>query len=420
MNSPKPLQVNPIKLSAPMGAHLATLGVDGCMPVMHGAQGCSNFSKVLFTRHFNEPIAVCSTAVNDITAIMDGGKEIAEAVKNISTKVNPEIIAIISTGLTETKGDDMTNAAKQLPTKAFFVSTPDYIGGLEDGFAKTQEALIDSLIEATEEIDCSMATILPNVNLSPIEVEKLKEFINDFGFIAYALPDLSGALDGHLGEKQGQVAQGGISSNTISNLGKSSVVISVGASTMKAAKTLQKKNPNIKHINIPSVHGLLNTDKLAKELMQIKDLKPPKSLRRWRERLQDMYLDSHFEIGKARIAIALETDEAYGIASILKDVGAKINLIVTTQKSGHDFSSLAKEHKIGDLEDIENQVEDFDLLITNSHGKAIARRHHKAILLRGFPNYDEIGVGIKNDILYEGGCYLLKEVAKTLRENHEH
>lgn len=420
MSSPKPLQVNPIKLSAPMGAHLAMLGVDACMPVIHGAQGCSNYSKVLFTRHFNEPIAVCSTAVNDITAIMDGGKEIAEAVKNISTKVDPEIIAIISTGLTETKGDDMANAAKQLPTQAVFVSTPDYIGGLEDGFAKAQIALIEELIAPSSETDCSMVTLLPNVNTSPIEVEKLKEFTNDFGFIAYALPDLSNSLDGHLGKKQGQVAQGGIKKETIESLGRSSLVISIGKSPVKAAQTLQKKNPNIKHINIPSVYGLLNTDKLAKELIAIKDVKPPKSLRRWRERLQDIYLDSHFEIGKARVAIALEADEAYGIAGILKDVGASINLIVTSQKSTHDFTGLTKEHKIGDLEDVEKAVDDFDLLITASHGKAIAKKHHKALLLRGFPNYDEIGVGIKNDILYEGGCYFLKEVAKTLREKHEH
>ena len=35
----KPLQVNPIKLSQPMGATLAFLGVANCLPLMHGAQG---------------------------------------------------------------------------------------------------------------------------------------------------------------------------------------------------------------------------------------------------------------------------------------------------------------------------------------------------------------------------------------------
>jgi nitrogenase molybdenum-iron protein NifN len=415
-SSPKPLQVNPIKLSAPMGAHLAMLGVDSVMPVIHGAQGCSNYSKVLFTRHFNEPIAVCSTAVNDVTAIMDGGKEIAEAVKNISSKVNPALIAIISTGLTETKGDDIANAAKQLEHEAIYVHTPDYHGGLEFGFAEAQKSIIEQLVEKCSTSDCSIATILPNVNISPIEVEKLKEFVNNFGFLAYALPDISTALDGHLGKKQGQVAQGGIKKDDIKNLAKSSIVISVGDSTKRSAKALMKKNPNIKHIHLDSVHGLESTDKLASMLINIKNIKPPKTLRRWRERLQDIYLDSHFLLGKTKVAIALEADEAYGVAKILGEVGASVEYVFTPTKSHLIFDSVAKNHALGDLEDLEKVASDVDILITNSHGKRIAKTAHKPLLLRGFPDYDSIGVGLKNDILYEGGCYLLKSIVSSLKE----
>jgi 3-methylcrotonyl-CoA carboxylase beta subunit len=56
-----------------MGATLAFLGVKNCMPLMHGAQGCASFTKVFFTRHFNDPIAIQTTAVNDITAEDLGG-----------------------------------------------------------------------------------------------------------------------------------------------------------------------------------------------------------------------------------------------------------------------------------------------------------------------------------------------------------
>ncbi|MGB5868320.1 MAG: nitrogenase component 1, partial [Arcobacteraceae bacterium] len=84
----KPLQINPIKLSQPMGALLCFLGIKNCMPLMHGAQGCASFSKVFFTRHFNDPIAIQTTAVNDITAVIDGGDySISEAIKNITKKV---------------------------------------------------------------------------------------------------------------------------------------------------------------------------------------------------------------------------------------------------------------------------------------------------------------------------------------------
>ena len=91
--SAKPLQLNPIKLSQPMGAMLCFLGIKNCMPLMHGAQGCASFSKVFFTRHFNDPIAVQTTAVNDITAVIDGGDyAISESIKNITKKVSEKSI----------------------------------------------------------------------------------------------------------------------------------------------------------------------------------------------------------------------------------------------------------------------------------------------------------------------------------------
>jgi len=114
----KPLQINPIKLSQPMGAMLFFLGVKNTMPLMHGAQGCASFSKVFFTRHFSDPIAVQTTAVNDITAVIDGGDySISEAVKNITKKVKPDLVGLFTTGMTETKGDDIKGATYLLKDK---------------------------------------------------------------------------------------------------------------------------------------------------------------------------------------------------------------------------------------------------------------------------------------------------------------
>ena len=52
----KALSTNPLKSSAPLGAALAYLGVDGGMPIFHGSQGCTAFALVLAVRHFREPI----------------------------------------------------------------------------------------------------------------------------------------------------------------------------------------------------------------------------------------------------------------------------------------------------------------------------------------------------------------------------
>ena len=130
--SSKPLQLNPIKLSQPMGAMLCFLGIKNCMPLMHGAQGCASFSKVFFTRHFNDPIAVQTTAVNDITAVIDGGDyAISESIKNITKKVKPELVGLFTTGLTETKGDDIKGACTLVADvqQMVYVNTA-YIGEL--------------------------------------------------------------------------------------------------------------------------------------------------------------------------------------------------------------------------------------------------------------------------------------------------
>ena len=177
----KPLQLNPIKLSQPMGAMLCFLGVKNCMPLMHGAQGCASFSKVFFTRHFNDPIAIQTTAVNDITAVIDGGDyAISESIKNITKKVKPDLVGLFTTGLTETKGDDIKGACSLVQDiqPIVYVNTPDFEGSLESGFAKSVEALIDQLVVSQTNTYLQKVVIIPNVNLKPIEVEKLKDTIS--------------------------------------------------------------------------------------------------------------------------------------------------------------------------------------------------------------------------------------------------
>jgi nitrogenase molybdenum-iron protein NifN len=174
----KPLQINPIKLSQPMGALLCFLGIKDTMPLMHGAQGCASFSKVFFTRHFSDPIAVQTTAVNDLTAVIDGGEySIGEAIKNITKKVQPELVGLFTTGMTETKGDDVKGVTYLLrdEQQMVYVNTPDFEGGLESGFAKSIEAIVEQLVEERTTINSQKALLIPNANLTPLEVEKIKE-----------------------------------------------------------------------------------------------------------------------------------------------------------------------------------------------------------------------------------------------------
>jgi nitrogenase molybdenum-iron protein NifN len=417
----KPLQINPIKLSPPMGATLAFLGVDRCMPLMHGAQGCTSFTKVFFTRHFSEPIAIQTTAVTDVTAILDGGDyNIVESVKNITRKVTPDLVGLFTTGLTETKGDDVRGIAAQIDFPLVHVNTADYEGGLESGWALATKAMIEQLVVPAGAVEMNRVAILPHVSLQAIEVEKVKQFIEKFGFEVDALPDVSTSLDGHLGEKQAALSSGGIDIETIRSLGEAGTVITIGDSMLSCAMALQLKNQGMVHRHFPHLNGLAATDALAEFLLKLSGrTQPHPSIIRWRQRLQDAMLDSHFSLGQTRFLLTGEPDQLAGYAEALAEAGGRIEAVIAGGKSKHLEAIEAKKVIVGDLGDAEQMRDDYDLVIGNCHCEALAHRLHKGLMLRGYPNWEQIGHQLKNDVLYEGGCYLLFEAANTATEFRE-
>ena len=411
----KPLQVNPFKLSQPMGATLAFLGIDRCMPLMHGGQGCTSFTKVFFTRHFCEPIAIQTSAVTDAIAVLDGGDfSIVESVKNITRKVSPSVIGLHTTGLPETKGDDIHGVARQIGFPMVTVNTPDYEGGFESGWALTCRAMIEQLVEPAGYVNDNKLILLPHASMQPIEVEKIKDFIESFGFNVFALPDLSTSLDGHLGEKQAALSSGGITLEEIRSLGDAGLVISVGDSMQGCAVALQEKNAEMRHHHFAHLHGLEASDSLVEILLEETGFSgPPLPVARWRLRLQDAMLDSHFSLGQTRFMVAAEPDQLAGICQSLYDAGGKVTLAISTVDSTQLDKIIADQVIVGDLEDAEEMTDDYDVMIGNVHCEAIAHRQRKGLLLRGFPNWEQVGNSLKNDVLYEGGSYFLFEAANT-------
>lgn len=94
----KSASTNPLKMSPPLGAAMAYLGVDGCLPLFHGSQGCTAFALVLLVRHFKEAIPFQTTAMNEVTTILGGMDNVEQAVLNIHKRAKPKVIGICSTG----------------------------------------------------------------------------------------------------------------------------------------------------------------------------------------------------------------------------------------------------------------------------------------------------------------------------------
>jgi len=418
----KPLQVNPIKHSQPMGAALAFMGIRNCLPLMHASQGCASYTKVFYTRHFNEPIAMYNTSVSDITAVLDGGDySILMAIENITKKnktLQPELIGLHTTGLTETKGDDVRAVGMHIEIPYCYVNTPDYEGGMESGWALTAKALIDQLTEPATELKPHKLLLLPHVSMQPVEVEKVKECCESFGFETYALPDLSTSLDGYLSEGQGKLGTGAIGVDDIRALADAATVITIGRSMKVAAAALLAKNPAITHLHFDHLMGQDINDAFIGALMEIRHIEPTPLVKRWRGRLQDAMLDSHFLIGSSHFVVTGEPDMCSGICALLRSVGGTVDAVVATTYSPVLEGIEAGTVFVGDLEDAKPHFAAADLVISNFHAERILhmqKDRHTGLVLRGFPNYEELGNQLKNDQLYEGSTYFLFEIANALR-----
>ncbi len=94
-------------MNQPLGAAYAFMGLESCMPLMHGSQGCTTFGLVLLARHFNEGIPLQTTAMNETSTFTGGPDHIGKAVLNIHQRARPALIGICTTGLTGTRGDEV-------------------------------------------------------------------------------------------------------------------------------------------------------------------------------------------------------------------------------------------------------------------------------------------------------------------------
>ena len=238
--SKKACAVNPLKISQPIGGALAFMGLRGAMPLLHGSQGCTSFGLVLFVRHFKEAIPLQTTAMSEVATILGGFENVEQAVLNIFNRTRPEIIGICSTGVTETKGDDVEGYIRLIRERnpqlgklpLVYVATPDFKDAFQDGWEKAVTKMVETLVEAPGAVaprDPKRVNVLPGCHLTPGDLDELRAIIEDFGLVPSFLPDLAGSLDGHIPDEFIPTTIGGIGVEEVAAMGCASWTIAIGA-----------------------------------------------------------------------------------------------------------------------------------------------------------------------------------------------
>jgi nitrogenase molybdenum-iron protein NifN len=427
----KSCAVNPLKMSQPIGAALAFMGLRGCMPLLHGSQGCTSFGLVLFVRHFKEAIPMQTTAMSEVATVLGGYENVEQAVLNIIKRAKPEIIGIASTGVTETKGDDVdgyiTLIRKNHPELAEFpivyVSTPDFKDAFQDGWEKAVTRLVEELVKAPvnpARRDATAVNVLPGSHLTPGDIDELRAIIEDFGLEPTFLPDIGGSLDGHIPDDFTPTTIGGVGVNEVATMGNAGWTIAIGAQMRPAAEAMQKKT-GIPYRLFERLCGLAANDELMAFLTEISGRPAPMKYRRQRGQLVDAMLDGHFHIGGRKLAIGAEPDLLYDVGSFLHEMGAQIESAVTTTQSPVLEKMPAEEVLIGDLEDLEMQAKakGCNLLVTHSHGRQAAARLNIPYYRLGIPQFDRLGAGHQLSVGYRGTRDLIFHVANLIIADHE-
>jgi nitrogenase molybdenum-cofactor synthesis protein NifE len=416
----KDVLIDPLKHSQSIGAAIAFQGAHKALPVIHGAQGCNFLAKVLLTKHFRDPVALVSTKLFTEDVVLGSEGNIIRLIEGIIEKSKPDVIGVVTTGLSEIKGDDAAAAVKELNThhgagSVVHVSTPDYEGGLETGYAKAVQALLGLIGPVETDAERlrrpgagKQINILVGSHLTPADFTELKAIVESFGLRPIILPDLS-ALDG---SRQGfsPLATGGTSVDRIKAMGASEFTLAIGPSMETPANYLKERS-GIEYKIIESIGGLNDTDIFLETLSMLSGMPVPSYLERQRRILIDGMRDAHFYYGNRKVCLALEADLAVQTSRWLEEMGAIPKLAVLPSDTPAADRIRAERTVVGDLHSIEGE---FDLMISNSHAEDTAKRLGIPLYQTGFPIFKVLGNTSEITIGYRGTLALVNALGNLL------
>lgn len=424
-----PLVTQPLKTSPATGATLASLGINRCIPLLHGSQGCGAFAKVYLIQHLREPIPLQNTAIDQVSAVMGGDDNLFEALKTLCNKEAPQIITVMTSGLTEMQGTDTFRVIADFrlrhpefaATRIVNMSTPDFNGSMQTGFASCVDALVRQLVQppSGKQRVRKQLNVLCSVGMTSADIETLKRYLEAFELDAVLVPDLSLSLDGHLGDDDfSPTSTGGTSVLEIEQMSDSAATLVLGRSLLSTATWLQQRF-NIPIIECDMGMGINSMDALVMQLAKLSGRPIPSWINRARRRLQDAMLDCHFVLSNESVGMALEPDLVIGYSTLLSEMGIKQPRIVTTV----DMAGLAEldagEVIIGDIHRLSQTASRLRLVISNSHAAAVFEPH-TPVLRAGYPCHDQFGNMDMHQFGYEGSRERLFALANlVLRHHHD-
>ncbi len=437
INERKALTVNPAKTCQPIGAMYAALGIHSCLPHSHGSQGCCAYHRSTLTRHYKEPVMAATSSFTEGASVFGGQANLVQAIDNIFTIYEPEVIAVHTTCLSETIGDDIPQIVRKaeadgkIPRGKYVihVNTPSYVGTHVTGFAGMTKAMVDYFAQSNGK-KIEQINIVPGY-VEPSDMEEIKRIAGMMGVNTVMFPDTSRVLNRPQTGKYEMFPKGGVTVEALTTIGDSLATIALGRlASGPAARALDTKcHVPCELLDLPI--GFKATDRFVDTLRKTAGINVPEALNEERGQLLDIVTDMHQYFYGKKVALAGDPDHLVALTEFLVSIDMwPIHIVTGT--SGKKFESRIHDltrdvpHPVnvrapGDLFLLHQWIknEPVDLLMGNTYMKYIARDEDIPLVRYGFPILDRIGHSYFPTVGYRGGMRLLEKILDAILERQD-
>ncbi len=433
----KALTINPAKTCQPIGAMYAALGIHGCLPHSHGSQGCCAYHRSTLTRHYKEPVMAATSSFTEGASVFGGQANLVQAIDNIFTIYDPEVIAVHTTCLSETIGDDIPQIAGKaqadgkIPAGKYVIhaNTPSYTGSHVTGFASMTRAMVDYFARSSGQRS-DRINIIPGY-VEPSDMEEIRRIAVEMGVRIILFPDTSNVLNRPQTGRYEMFPKGGVTVEELMSTGDSRTTLALGRlASGSAARALdtQCKVP-CEILDLPI--GLNATDAFVDALRKAAAVSVPDTITTERGRMLDIITDMHQYFYGKKVALTGDPDQLVSLSEFLVSIDMQ-PIHIVTGTPGKKFETRIREitgevpHRVnigapGDMFLFHQWIKNdpVDLLMGNSYVKYIARDEDIPFVRFGFPITDRIGHSYFPTVGYRGGMRLLEKILDALLDRKD-
>jgi len=431
---------NSCRVCAPLGSSLVFLGMEGCMPLVHGSQGCSTYIRRYMIGHFREPVDIASSNFSEHSAVFGGARNLITALQNMAAQYQPALIGVSTSCLSETMGEDVKTflndwVVDETHPPVVHVSTPSYKGSHRDGFYDAVSAVLQQMAELPGEKPVSPAgagqvNLLPGF-VSAEDLRHLTEIVADFGLDTMVFPDFSQTLDdGQWGEWQ-SMPKGGTPLARLRTAGQARCTIEfelAGQRGVTAGAQLEKSHGVPNH-NLPLPLGVEACDRFFALLGEVAGIALPSKYAGERARLIDAYVDAHKFAYGVKVAVFGDEELVAALATLVVEVGMVPVICATGGNADRLRMALSSVncpediHVVGmsDFEDLSAlcKLHKPAMMIGNSKGYSVSRELGIPLVRVGFPIHDRMGAQRILHVGYRGTQQLFDQIVNQCIETSQ-